>query len=206
MGSGLRPCTPQRVALRGPASAGPGTTAERLSRLGTLRPRSVAAARSSGAAGTPPHPPGGVLSLEHDLFRPAYARRSITPFNCAKAGLRAGGKPVSTFRDQVQIISSASNLRMRVRCQEVRAGKLRGRIWRLLRPLRSARLRQQTPPRRSKGHELYGPNHPRARPHGSPIAKARMVERPAHYPMLITLHRMAARHGTIVRQQLGAAS
>jgi hypothetical protein len=33
-----------------------------------------------------------------------------------------------------------------------------------------------------------------------------MVERPPHYPMLITLHRMAARHGTIVRQQLGAAS
>jgi len=37
--------------------------------------------------------------VEHDLFRPAYARRSIALHNAVVSGLRAGGKPVSTFRD-----------------------------------------------------------------------------------------------------------
>jgi hypothetical protein len=36
------------------------------------------------------------LVLEHDLFRPAFARRSIKPNADAVPRLRAGGKPVST--------------------------------------------------------------------------------------------------------------
>src|SRR5262245_36304390 len=37
--------------------------------------------------------------LEHDLFRPAFARRSVAPNDGPCGGLRAGGKPVPTFRD-----------------------------------------------------------------------------------------------------------
>jgi hypothetical protein len=36
--------------------------------------------------------------LEHDLFRPAFARRSIKRNEESCQGLRAGGKPVPTFR------------------------------------------------------------------------------------------------------------
>jgi hypothetical protein len=36
------------------------------------------------------------LLFEHDLFRPAFARRSIKPFGLTVPGLRAGGKPAST--------------------------------------------------------------------------------------------------------------
>jgi hypothetical protein len=36
------------------------------------------------------------LLMEHDLFRPAFARRSIKPNDGPYRGLRAGGKPVST--------------------------------------------------------------------------------------------------------------
>ena len=36
--------------------------------------------------------------LLHDLFRPAFARRSTKPNQRTIAGLRAGGKPVPTFR------------------------------------------------------------------------------------------------------------
>jgi hypothetical protein len=39
------------------------------------------------------------FSPEHDLFRPAFARRSFKPHDDPCQGLRAGGKPVSTFRD-----------------------------------------------------------------------------------------------------------
>jgi Ala-tRNA(Pro) deacylase len=39
------------------------------------------------------------LLFEHDLFRPAFARRSIERNDKPVPGLRAGGKPVSTFRD-----------------------------------------------------------------------------------------------------------
>jgi hypothetical protein len=39
------------------------------------------------------------LLLEHDLFRPAFARRSIERADKELDRLRAGGKPVSTFRD-----------------------------------------------------------------------------------------------------------
>ena len=37
--------------------------------------------------------------LAHDLFRPAFARRSIERADNEFSGLRAGGKPVPTFRD-----------------------------------------------------------------------------------------------------------
>jgi heme-degrading monooxygenase HmoA len=37
--------------------------------------------------------------FKHDLFRPAFARRSIERNDKPVPGLRAGGKPASTFRD-----------------------------------------------------------------------------------------------------------
>src|SRR5947208_16531099 len=37
--------------------------------------------------------------FEHDLFRPAFARRSIEQNDKPMSGLRAGGKPVPAFRD-----------------------------------------------------------------------------------------------------------
>src|SRR6188474_1658730 len=46
--------------------------------------------------------PGQPRSLEHDLVRPAYARRSIDPHVRPVPGLRAGGKPASTFRDHAR--------------------------------------------------------------------------------------------------------
>src|SRR5712671_3908953 len=39
------------------------------------------------------------LLVEHDLFRPAFARRSTKPLIALSPRLRAGGKRVSTFRD-----------------------------------------------------------------------------------------------------------
>src|SRR5437588_4043169 len=36
------------------------------------------------------------LLIEHDLFRPAFARRSVQPNEEPCHGLRAGGKPVPT--------------------------------------------------------------------------------------------------------------
>jgi molybdate transport system substrate-binding protein len=45
------------------------------------------------------------LLLEHDLFRPAFARRSFKPNDERCNGFRAGGKPVSTFRDHALTIA-----------------------------------------------------------------------------------------------------
>src|SRR5258708_28721286 len=42
------------------------------------------------------------FKVEHDLFRPAYARRSIGPLDEDMPGLRAGGKPRHTFRDHAR--------------------------------------------------------------------------------------------------------
>ena len=40
----------------------------------------------------------------HDLFRPAYARRSIRPRDRTTQGLRAGGKPLRTFRGHANAV------------------------------------------------------------------------------------------------------
>src|ERR1051326_1596314 len=40
--------------------------------------------------------------LAHDLVRPAFARRSVTPNGKPYQGLRAGGKPRPTFRDHAR--------------------------------------------------------------------------------------------------------
>jgi hypothetical protein len=42
------------------------------------------------------------LLIEHDLFRPAFARRSVKPNDERCKGLRAGGKPVPAFRDHAR--------------------------------------------------------------------------------------------------------
>jgi hypothetical protein len=39
------------------------------------------------------------ILFAHDLVRPAFARRSIERNDKPAPGLRAGGKPVPTFRD-----------------------------------------------------------------------------------------------------------
>jgi hypothetical protein len=39
-----------------------------------------------------------IFLFDHDFFRPAFARRSIKRDDKGAARLRAGGKPVSTFR------------------------------------------------------------------------------------------------------------
>jgi hypothetical protein len=46
------------------------------------------------------------LFSEHDLFRPAFARRSIKPNDEPRQGLRAGGKPVLTFRDHALTLAA----------------------------------------------------------------------------------------------------
>ena len=40
-----------------------------------------------------------LVLFEPDLVRPAFARRSVNSNDKSLAGLRAGGKPVCTFRD-----------------------------------------------------------------------------------------------------------
>jgi Ala-tRNA(Pro) deacylase len=50
------------------------------------------------------------LLFEHDLFRPAFARRSIERNDKPVPGLRAGGKPVSTFRDHALMPATPDEL------------------------------------------------------------------------------------------------
>src|SRR5438477_12622295 len=54
---------------------------------------------------------GRFILLAHDLFRPAFARRSIEPNDKPLPGLRAGGKPVSTFRDHARAVCNACQIR-----------------------------------------------------------------------------------------------
>jgi AraC family transcriptional regulator len=59
---------------------------------------------------------GLVLSFAHDLVRPAFARRSISPLDTDVPGLRAGGKPLHTphqvrgrpFRDHALVANMAT--------------------------------------------------------------------------------------------------
>src|ERR1700730_11567425 len=60
-----------------------------------LFPRATYPAPAPGLQGAQPLN----LFMEHDLFRPAFARRSVKPNDEQYQGLRAGGKPVPTFRD-----------------------------------------------------------------------------------------------------------
>src|SRR5437588_11071103 len=50
------------------------------------------------------------LLFEHDLFRPAFGRRSIERNDKPVPGLRAGGKPVATFRDHALARQNCSGL------------------------------------------------------------------------------------------------
>src|SRR5262245_29216399 len=75
--------------------------------MGPDLPVRTGAKRPPGRADWQAGPPGTAITpsrsasllLEHDLFRPAFARRSIEPQGRLRQRLRAGGKPVPTFRD-----------------------------------------------------------------------------------------------------------
>src|SRR5262249_61722796 len=99
--------------------------------------------------------PGEVVFLEHDLSRPASARRSIKPNDEPRKGLRAGGKPVPTFRDHAlgtEQISLAGVPQQPAAARpahrlEVRLGAAPPR-----------------PPASRSGGEIPGPERPRAYP------------------------------------------